>query len=151
MVGFFVRDSYAEHGILMLLLRSKLETPLTLLYAKPAYARYAWQCPTRKVSDLFFVNDTDGIVDIFGPSTRSWIRVLGVMEDGSQDSKSISLSHLREELLSSSTKRRGIRLATLHQQVVQSGKSSERTFAGVADSPQKYPEAPVLKLSISSS
>ena len=73
------------------------------------------------------------------------------MEDGNQDSNSISLSHLHEELLSSSTKKRGTGLATLHQQVVQSGKSSERTFASVADSPQKYREIPVPRLSVSSS
>ena len=45
------------------------------------------------------------------------------MENGGQDSKSISLSYLREALLSSSTKRRGTGLATLHQQILQSGKN----------------------------
>ena len=72
------------------------------------------------------------------------------MEDG-QDSKSITLNHLREALLSSSTKRRGNGLATLHQQVIQSGKRGERTLAEVAESPQKYPKTPVPRLSTSSS
>ncbi len=55
------------------------------------------------------------------------------MEDASQDSKNISLSYLHEALLSSSTKRRGIALTNLHQQIVLSGKSRERAFAEVAN------------------
>ena len=51
------------------------------------------------------------------------------MEDGSQDSP----SDLREVLLSSSTKRRGTGLATLRQQIVQSGISCEISFAEIAN------------------
>ena len=60
------------------------------------------------------------------------------MEDTSQDNKSISLSHLRDVLLSSSTKRRGTGLANLHQQIAHSGQNGESRFVEVADRPQNY-------------
>ena len=73
------------------------------------------------------------------------------MEDADQDSKSTSLSHLREALLSSSTKRRGAGLATLHQLIVQSGKSGERIVIEVADHLQLCHRTPVPRPSTSSS
>ena len=86
-----------------------------------------------------------------GTSICSWIRVLEVMENASQDSKSINLSDLREALLSSSTNRRGNGLASLRQQIVQSGKSRERTFIDVAECLQNCQSSPVPRLPISSS
>lgn len=88
-------------------------------------------CPTRtssRVSDIFFLAEAilyHWICKYVWSPSRSWIHVSGVMEDESQDNKSISLSYLREALLSSSTKRRGTGLATLKQQIVQSGKRGE--------------------------
>lgn len=73
------------------------------------------------------------------------------MDDASQDSKSISLSHLRDILLSSSTKRRGTGLANLHQQIVHSGQNGESRVVEVADRPQNYQKESLQGLSTSSS
>ena len=45
------------------------------------------------------------------------------MEDGIHDEKVVDLADVREALLSSSTKRRRTWLATLHQQIKDSGMS----------------------------
>ena len=59
-------------------------------------------------------------------SDRSWIHGLNIMADAGQDNKSTDLSHLREELLSSSTKKRGTELENLHAHIAQSSKGLGR-------------------------
>lgn len=73
------------------------------------------------------------------------------MDDASQDSKDIKLSHLRDALLSSSTKRRGTGLANLHQQIVHSGQNGANRVVEVADRPQNYHKKSLQRLSTSSS
>ncbi len=43
------------------------------------------------------------------------------MEDGNEDKRAIDLDGLREALSSSSTKKRGMWLGNLHQQILDSG------------------------------
>lgn len=64
------------------------------------------------------------------------------MEEASQDSKSTDFGHLHLILLSSSTKRRGTGLASLHQQILQSGRNGESRFAEIADRLQNYQKIP---------
>lgn len=52
------------------------------------------------------------------------------MGDGSQESLAIDLSHLREALFSSSTKRRGAGLVNLQQQIEDEGINASGTFFG---------------------
>jgi len=55
------------------------------------------------------------------------------MEDGIEDESDIDLESVEEALASSSTKQRGASLATLRQQIEDSGTSSEIVLTTTAD------------------